>query len=114
MRKQYSATYKAEIVKEILREEKTLNQLASETGIHPTQLKEWKKRVLEKMPELFSRSDQAGRQLVVPARRLCGLGRLAFSRSRLLPLPIDSSVSTLTTFPTSKEDGTLILPLLLS
>ena len=63
MRKPYSATYKAEIVKEILREEKTLNQLASETGIHPTQLKEWKKRVLEKMPELFSRSDRAADEL---------------------------------------------------
>ncbi|MCO5209316.1 MAG: hypothetical protein M9936_06460 [Caldilinea sp.] len=29
MRKQYSATYKAEIVKELLKEEKTLNQLAA-------------------------------------------------------------------------------------
>ena len=46
MRKQYSATYKAEIVKELLKEEKTLNQLAAETGIHPSQLKEWRKIVL--------------------------------------------------------------------
>jgi transposase len=63
MRKPYSATYKAEIVKEILREEKTLNQLASETGIRPTQLKEWKKRSLEKLPELFSRSDRVADEL---------------------------------------------------
>ena len=33
MRKQYSATYKAEIVKKLLKEEKTLNQLAPEAGI---------------------------------------------------------------------------------
>jgi len=59
MRKQYSATYKAEIVKELLKEEKTLGQVASETGIHPTQLKEWKKIALMKLPELFSRNDQA-------------------------------------------------------
>jgi putative transposase len=59
MRKQYSATYKAEIVKELLKEEKTLNQVAAETGIHPTQLKEWKKVALTKLPELFMRSDQA-------------------------------------------------------
>ena len=59
MRKQYSATYKAEIVQELLKEEKTVSQLASETGIHPTQLKEWKNVVLTRLPELFSRNDQA-------------------------------------------------------
>jgi putative transposase len=59
MRKQYSATYKAEIVKELLKEEKALNQVAAETGIHPTQLEEWKKVALAKLPELFMRSDQA-------------------------------------------------------
>jgi transposase len=59
MRKQYSATYKADIVQELLKEEKTVSQLASETGIHPTQLKEWKKVVLTRLPELFSRNDQA-------------------------------------------------------
>jgi transposase-like protein len=53
MRKQYSATYKAEIVKELLKEEKTLNQLAAEAGIHPSQLKDWRKIVLTKMPDLF-------------------------------------------------------------
>ena len=59
MRKQYSATYKAEIVKELLKEEKTLNQMASETGIHPTQLKDWRRIGLTKLPDLFSRNDQA-------------------------------------------------------
>ena len=59
MRKRYSATYKAEIVQELLKEEKTVSQLASETGIHPTQLKEWKNVVLTRLPELFSRNDQA-------------------------------------------------------
>ena len=59
MRKQYSPTYKAEIVQELLKEEKTVSQLASETGIHPTQLKEWKKVVVTRLPELFSRNDQA-------------------------------------------------------
>ncbi|MCB9120777.1 MAG: transposase [Caldilineaceae bacterium] len=54
MRKQYSATYKAEIVKELLKEEKTLNQLAAETGIHPSQLKEWRKIVEQDCPRLFS------------------------------------------------------------
>ena len=59
MRKQYSTTYKAEIARELLKEEKAVSQLASETGIHVTQLKEWKKIALTRMPELFSRNDQA-------------------------------------------------------
>jgi transposase len=59
MRKQYSATYKAEIAKELLKEEKALSQVAAETGIHPSQLKEWRKIALTRLPELFSRNDQA-------------------------------------------------------
>ena len=59
MRKSYSATFKAEMVKELLKEEKTLNQLASESGVHPTQLKEWKKIALQGLPELFDRNRQA-------------------------------------------------------
>ncbi len=46
MRKQYSATFKAEAVKELLKEEKTINQLAAELGVHPSQLKDWKKIAL--------------------------------------------------------------------
>jgi transposase len=59
MRKQYSATFKAEMVKELLKEEKTLSQLASENGVHPSQLKEWKKIAVSGLPELFSRNGQA-------------------------------------------------------
>ena len=58
MRKQYSASFKAEAVKELMKEEKTISQLASEIGVHPTQLKEWKKIALQGLPELFSREGQ--------------------------------------------------------
>jgi len=59
MRKQYSATFKAEAVKELLKEEKTINQLASELGVHPSQLKEWKKIALQGLPDLFERNGRA-------------------------------------------------------
>ncbi len=59
MRKRYSATYKAEIVQEIFKEEKTLNELASATGVHPTQLKEWKRIALTGLSELFSRESKS-------------------------------------------------------
>lgn len=59
MRKQYTAQFKAQVVQEILKEEKGLNQLATEHGIHPNQLKRWKATVLEGLPSLFSKTDQA-------------------------------------------------------
>ena len=65
MRKRYSATFKADAVKELLKEEKTINQLAAELGVHPTQLKEWKKTALQGLPELFSREGKAGEQAKV-------------------------------------------------
>ena len=53
MRKHYSATLKAQVVLEILKEEKTLAQIASEHGIHPTQLRDWKAQALSGLAELF-------------------------------------------------------------
>ncbi|MFA5384482.1 MAG: transposase, partial [Eubacteriales bacterium] len=38
MRRHYTDAFKAQMVREMLKEEKTITQLASEYGIHPTQL----------------------------------------------------------------------------
>ncbi len=38
MKKQYSASFKAQMVREIMKEEKTLVQIAREKGIPPQQL----------------------------------------------------------------------------
>ncbi len=62
MRKHYSTTFKAEAVKELLKEEKTISQLAAEIGVHPTQLKEWKKIALQGLPDLFSRDAKVSEQ----------------------------------------------------
>lgn len=53
-RNQYTKQKKAEIVIELLKEEKTVNQIASEYGIHPTQLNQWKKKALEGLPVFLS------------------------------------------------------------
>ena len=60
MRKQYTAAFKAKVVQELLKEEKTLAQIASEYEVHPTQLKNWRALVLESMPSLFERQDSTG------------------------------------------------------
>ncbi len=55
----YSAAFKAEIVKEILKEEKSLSQISSEYKVHPTQLNRWKSIVIERMASLFEKDKKA-------------------------------------------------------
>jgi transposase len=52
-RRHFSADQKAQIVLEILKEEKTISQIASENGVHPNLLHRWKKQALEELPRLF-------------------------------------------------------------
>lgn len=54
MRKRYTEEFKAQIVLEILKEEKSISQLASEHGIHPTQLTRWKNEAIQNLPSLFT------------------------------------------------------------
>ena len=53
MKKRYTAAFKAKIVIELLKEEKTLAQLSSESGVSTKQLTRWKNQVLTEMPRLF-------------------------------------------------------------
>jgi transposase-like protein len=55
MKKQYTSSYKAKLVLELLREEKSLLQLASENSIHPNQLRQWRDLVVSQMFMLFER-----------------------------------------------------------
>lgn len=59
-RKQYTADFKAKVVKEMLREEKTVGQLAAEYGVHSNMLYRWRDQALAGLPRLFS--DQAAQE----------------------------------------------------
>jgi transposase len=53
MKKRYTAKQKAQIVLEILKEERSIAQIASEYGIHSNQLYRWKAQALENLASLF-------------------------------------------------------------
>jgi putative transposase len=53
-RKRYSAEMKARVALEAIRGQKTANEIATEYGIHPTQIAQWKKQALDEFPSLFS------------------------------------------------------------
>ena len=52
-RKKYSADFKAKIALEALRETKTLAQLATEYGVHPNRIRDWKSELVGNSKRLF-------------------------------------------------------------
>ncbi|MGP8320879.1 MAG: IS3 family transposase [Methanosarcinaceae archaeon] len=54
IRKNYSASFKAKVALEALKKEKTISQLSSEYGVHSNQITQWRKRLLEELPDIFS------------------------------------------------------------
>ena len=76
MRKHYSDTFKAEVVLELLKEEKSVAQIASEYHVHPNQVYEWKATALKGLASLFSSDHKAESALKAelretPARTVC-------------------------------------------
>jgi transposase-like protein len=53
-RKNYPASFKVKVALAALKGDKTLAQLASEFGVHPNQIQQWKKRLLSEAEQCFS------------------------------------------------------------
>ena len=58
-RKKYDPKLKTKIVLELLKEEKTVSQLASEHGIHHSVLIRWRDQAINGLPELLSDQNKA-------------------------------------------------------
>ena len=52
-RKILTGAQKAKIALEAVKEQKTVNEIAQEYGVHPTQIGLWKKALLENASQLF-------------------------------------------------------------
>jgi transposase-like protein len=63
-RKQRGAELKARVAVEAVRERRTVSELATQYGVHPSQIHEWKRRLLSGAAELFAdgRSQKAAAQ----------------------------------------------------
>ena len=53
MRKRFTNQFKAEVVLDLLRGDKTIGQIASERKVAATQLSQWRSIVLKGLPSLF-------------------------------------------------------------
>jgi putative transposase len=54
-RKQYTAAFKAKVAVEALRGDRTINELATHYRVHPNQITQWRKQLLEQAADLFTR-----------------------------------------------------------
>lgn len=52
-RRRHDATFKSRVALEALKGQKTVQQIAADYEVHPVQVSDWKKILLERLPEAF-------------------------------------------------------------
>ena len=77
-RKRHGAEFKAKVALEALKGIKTVNELSSEYGIHPTQISHWKRQLQAGSREIFAgaRAKEAADQEAQQAKLYEKIGRL--------------------------------------
>ena len=61
-RRNHSAAFKMKVALAAIKGDRTMAELASEFEVHPTQIAQWKKQLLEALPEVFSHRRQRSQQ----------------------------------------------------
>ena len=59
-RKQHTPAFKAQVALAALKGDKTVNELASQFGVHPTLIHGWKKQLLDGAEQVFGHGTKAG------------------------------------------------------
>ena len=68
-RQTYSAEFKFQVALEAAKGQKTVNELASEFGVHPNRVSEWKQALLQDGAQVFAAPTASGEQLTSGARK---------------------------------------------
>ena len=61
-RKHYDSRIKAQVALEALKNQQTIAQIASEYGVHPNMVTQWKQRLLNELPDIFNNKHQKNKQ----------------------------------------------------
>ena len=83
-RKKYSAEFKTKVAVAAIKGEETTNQIASRFGIHPGQVRQWKRQMLDNAPLVFERSRKKDKEQQVLLDKLYKeIGQLKVERDFL-------------------------------
>jgi len=58
----HGAVFKAKVALEAIKGDKTLVELSERFQVHPNQIAEWKKQLLEKAPEIFDKGKSSQKE----------------------------------------------------
>jgi putative transposase len=76
MRRNHDGAFKARVALEAVKGEKTMAQLSSEYGVHPNQIRQWRQRLLDELPDVFSdrrqKQDKEGEEMTSELYRQIG------------------------------------------
>lgn len=61
-RRRHSSEFKAHVALEALKGQQTLNELASEFGVHPVQIAQWKRQLVEASAGIFETGTPSRRE----------------------------------------------------
>jgi putative transposase len=75
-RKRHEPGYKARVALEAVRERKTVSELASQFALHPGQIQQWKRTLVERAVELFEGPSPAKREEARETELYEQIGRL--------------------------------------
>ena len=53
-RKSFTTEFKVRIALEAIKGQRTVNEIASQYGVHPNQVTQWKRQAIESLAEVFS------------------------------------------------------------
>lgn len=54
IRKRHNGAFKAKVALEAVKAEKTISEISSEYGVHPSQIRQWRRQLLDELPSIFT------------------------------------------------------------
>ncbi len=83
-RKKYNAEFKTKVAIAAIKGEETTSQIASRFGIHPGQVRQWKRQMLENAPLVFEKSRKKEKEQEILLEKLYReIGQLKVERDFL-------------------------------